>query len=73
MWAKIEKNIVLIFKIKSYKITLWLPGRRNKNLAYLQIMSKKIFGILRIPFIPLHQFFIYHLSRKAEGNGPMKP
>jgi len=28
---------------------------------------------LKFADIYLQQFFIYHLSRKAEGNGPMKP
>ncbi len=32
-----------------------------------------LFGGLKFLPLSLYQFFSYHLSRKAEGNGPMKP
>lgn len=34
---------------------------------------KKKFGGLKFSAIFLHQFFKGNLSRKAEGNGPVKP
>ncbi len=42
-------------------------------LLFYKNIFKNTFGSLQIPAISLHQFFSYHLSRKAEGNGPLKP
>jgi len=47
----------------SAKVSLNLPT----------IDLKKFFGNSKDSIIYLQQFFNYHLSRKAEGNGPMKP
>jgi len=46
---------------------------RIRFLKFYKIIWKKLFGIVIILPLPLHQFFSYHLSRKAEGNGPLKP
>jgi hypothetical protein len=44
----------------------------TKAVVFLYIFSKKIwqFNFLTAT---LRQFFVIHLSRKAEGNGPMTP
>jgi hypothetical protein len=44
---------------------------RSSICIHLRI-CKKFFGSLKAVSLLLQQFFITHLSRKAEGNGPMK-
>ena len=45
----------------------------TSNKTIKVFLTQNLFGTIPFAGIPLYQFFSYHLSRKAEGNGPLKP
>jgi len=67
------------FKLPSLKGWLFLPiivfeiaRLKIKIYVIYWFTVKKIWQII-ITGSTLRQFFVIHLSRKAEGNGPLKP
>jgi len=45
----------------------------NEWLIFYDLNWLKKFGKFAATLLPLRQFFIIYLSRKAEGYGPVKP
>jgi len=55
--------------------SLHSPALLANDLAGLLLAGASIkkFGQIHYALLPLRQFFNIHLSRKAEGYGPLKP
>ena len=51
----------------------WLFLSSKNHLNDILVHSRKKIWQIIFPATTLRQFFVIHLSRKAEGNGPMTP
>jgi hypothetical protein len=69
---KIEKCSLFFAKIKNKKSNPWnvMPA---KGLEVLTNFNKINLEVLPLPLYLCASSLTIHLSRKAEGNGPLKP
>jgi hypothetical protein len=58
---------------EKFKIIISANAVQQRILAFFIIILRFLFGIFAAMIISLYQFFKHLLSRKAEGNGPLKP
>jgi hypothetical protein len=58
---------------KEFKIIIPANTVQQRLAAFFTIILHFLFGSFAAKIISLRQFFKHLLSRKAEGNGPLKP